>query len=87
MSLILSGMINIGQLVGVTITTIYLDKFGRRRLGIFGGIAMGIPHAILAGLVGTYNTSWASNPGPAWFAVALVYIYVIMFGLSYGPLG
>ncbi|KAF2159837.1 hypothetical protein M409DRAFT_70735 [Zasmidium cellare ATCC 36951] len=87
MSLILSGMINICQLVGACVPTIYLDQMGRRRLAIAGGIMMGIPHAILAGLVGSFNTSWQSHPGPAWFAVALVYIYVLMYGLTYGPLG
>ena len=58
MSLILSGMINICQLVGACVTTIYLDQMGRRRLAIAGGIMMGIPHAVLAGLVGTFNSSW-----------------------------
>lgn len=87
MAIILSGMINICQLVGSTFTTIFLDQMGRRKLAIGGGIAMGIPHAILAGLVATYNSSWASNAGPAWFSVALVYIYVILYAVSYGPLG
>lgn len=87
MALILSGIINIDQLVGASITTVYLDKIGRRKLAIGGGIGMGIPHAILAGLVGAYSTSWPAHPGPAWFGVALVYIYVLMYGLSYGPLG
>lgn len=64
-----------------------LDKLGRRKLAIGGGIAMGIPHAILAGLVATYNTSWTENAGVAWFAVALVYIYVLMYSVTYGPLG
>jgi MFS family permease len=80
-------MINVAQLVGATITAIYLDSLGRRKLAIWGGVAMGIPHAILAGLVATYSTTWAQNPAPAWFSVALVYVYVLMFGLTYGPLG
>ena len=79
MSLILAGMINIDQLVGAIPTILFLDKIGRRKLAIGGGIAMGIPHAILAGLVGKFNDSWTENPGPAWFAVALVYIYVLCY--------
>ncbi|THY82761.1 hexose carrier protein [Aureobasidium pullulans] len=86
-SLILSGMINVCQLVGACIIITYLDKIGRRKLAIFGGIAMGIPHAILAGLVAKYNSTWESHPGPAWFGVALVYFYVLMYSVSYGPLG
>lgn len=87
MSLILSGMINICQLVGACVVITILDKLGRRKLAIGGGIAMGVPHAILAGLVATYNTSWTENAGVAWFAVALVYIYVLMYSVTYGPLG
>ena len=87
MALILAGMINIDQLVGAIITIIYLDKIGRRKLAIWGGIAMAIPHTILAGLVGTYNDSWPSHSGVAWFAVAFIYIYVLNFAITYGPLG
>ena len=87
MSLILSGMINICQLIGGTVTTIYFDKLGRRKLCIAGGIMMGIPHAILAVLMGLYSTSCSSHPGPAWFSVALVYIYVLLYAFTYGPLG
>lgn len=80
-------MINICQLVGACIIITCLDKVGRRKLAIYGGIAMGIPHAILAGLVATFNSSWQDHPGPAWFGVALIYFYVLMYSLSYGPLG
>lgn len=48
---------------------------------------MGIPHAILAGLVARFNSSWQDHSGPAWFGVALIYFYVLMYSLSYGPLG
>lgn len=80
-------MINICQLAGACVIILVLDQVGRRKLAIAGGIAMAIPHAILAGLVGAFNTSWQSHPGPAWFGVALIYLYVLMYSLSYGPLG
>lgn len=80
-------MINVCQLIGAFVVISCLDKIGRRKSAIGGGIAMGIPHAILAGLVASYNDSWAEHAGVAWFAVALVYIYVLMYSLSYGPLG
>jgi MFS family permease len=86
-ALILSGMINICQLVGACVVIMVLDKVGRRKLAIAGGISMAIPHAILAILVGLYNSSWQSHVGAAWFSVALVYIYVLTYALSYGPLG
>ncbi|KAM0550290.1 hypothetical protein ACHAPJ_008960 [Fusarium lateritium] len=86
MSLILSGMVNICQFVAGIPTFLFLDKIGRRKLSIFGGIAMGIPHMIMAGIVSKYNGKWVENPGMGWFGVALIYIYVLAYASSYGPL-
>lgn len=106
MSLILSGMINIGQLVGVVPAMMYIDKLGRRGLAIWGAIGMGTAHAIMAGIYGAFGTSWPDHPDAAWACVAFVCkstpdaviflllltmlsridVYVIIFGLTYGPL-
>ncbi|KAF4949922.1 hypothetical protein FSARC_13343 [Fusarium sarcochroum] len=86
MSLILSGMVNICQFIAGIPTFLFLDKVGRRKLAIFGGIAMGIPHMIMAGVVSKYNGKWVENPGMGWFGVALIYIYVLAYASSYGPL-
>lgn len=102
MSLILSGMVNICQLVAGIPVFLYLDKMGRRKLAIFGGIAMGIPHMIMAGIVSKYNDKWVDHPEIGWFGVALICespnttvstltdryldIYVLAYAASYGPL-
>ncbi|KAI8722753.1 MFS domain-containing protein [Fusarium sp. LHS14.1] len=86
MALILSGMVNICQLVAGIPTFLYLDKVGRRKLAIYGGIAMAIPHLIMAGVVGKFNGKWDSNQGMGWFGVALIYTYVLCYACSYGPL-
>lgn len=72
MSLILSGMVNVCQFVAGIPTFLFLDKMGRRKLAIFGGIAMGIPHIIMAGIVSKYNGKWENDPGIGWFGVALL---------------
>jgi len=72
LSLILSGMVNICQLVANLPTFIYLDRLGRRQLAIWGAVAMGIPLAIQAGIVAKYNASWSQHKGVAWFGVALI---------------
>ncbi|KAJ5389731.1 uncharacterized protein N7496_000799 [Penicillium cataractarum] len=86
MSLILSGMVNICQLVGNIPILLYMDKIGRRRIGIYGALGMAIPHLIMAGVVSKFSSSWESHPAVGWFGVALVYIYVLAYALSYGPL-
>ncbi|RSL45005.1 hypothetical protein CEP54_014455 [Fusarium duplospermum] len=55
-------------------------------LTIFGGIAMGIPHMIMASVMNKYNNKWADHSGMGWFGVALIYIYVLAYASSYGPL-
>ncbi|RFU34881.1 hypothetical protein B7463_g1468, partial [Scytalidium lignicola] len=86
-SRILTGMINIFQLIGVTITLLNMDRMGRRRLSIWGAVMMGVPHFIMAGLVGKYNATWSSHKGVGWFGVAVFYFYMFSYGLTYGPVG
>lgn len=71
-SLILSGMINIGQMIGVVPAMIFMDNIGRRNLAIWGAIAMAIPHTIMAGISGKYGNDWTAHTGVGWFGVALV---------------
>lgn len=33
---------------------------------------MGIPHVIMAGIVGKFSGKWESNAGVGWFGVALI---------------
>lgn len=75
MTLILSGMVNICQLVAGIPTFLFLDQVGRRKLAIFGGFAMGIPHLIMAGIVGRFSSSWTTHQGMGWFGVALICMY------------
>ncbi|KAF5611414.1 GNA-3 g alpha subunit GNA-3 [Fusarium subglutinans] len=86
MALILSGMVNICQLAAGIPTCLYLDKMGRRKLAILGGAAMAVPHLIMSGVVGKFDGRWEANPGMGWFGVALIYIYVLCYACSYGPL-
>ncbi|KXL46777.1 MAG: hypothetical protein FE78DRAFT_165451 [Acidomyces sp. 'richmondensis'] len=86
MSIILAGMINIGQFVGVAPAMIFMDNIGRRRMAIWGAIGMMIAHTIMAGVYGSFGNNWPAHPAGGWACVAFVYIYVVVFGLSYGPL-
>jgi MFS family permease len=72
MSLVLSGMVNICQLVAGIPIFLYLDRIGRRKLGVVGGIAMGIPHVIMAGVVGKFSSDWEAHRAMGWLGVALI---------------
>ncbi|KAK6835213.1 hypothetical protein RU639_002326 [Aspergillus parasiticus] len=85
-SLILSGMVNICQLVGGIPILMYLDRVGRRKMAIIGGVIMAIPHLIMAGLMNRYSNDWPSHKAIGWFCVALIYAYALAYAVSYGPL-
>ncbi|EON98501.1 putative mfs monosaccharide protein [Phaeoacremonium minimum UCRPA7] len=75
-----------GQLIGVVPAMIFMDNIGRRNLAIWGAVGMGIAHVIMAALYGSFGNSWPDHVSAGWACVTFVYIYVIVFGLTYGPL-
>lgn len=87
MSLILSGVFNMLQLVTVVLCFAIIDKVGRRPLAIFGGFASGTAYVIIAVLSGLYEKDWAASPAAGWACVAMAFIFILIFGLTYSPLG
>ncbi|KAE8387987.1 hypothetical protein BDV23DRAFT_195492 [Aspergillus alliaceus] len=87
MSLILSGVFNILQLVTVIICFLIIDKTGRRPLAIFGGLATGIAYTIIAIPSGLYANDWTAHPDSGWAFVAMAFLFILIFGLTYSPLG
>ncbi|THX35936.1 hexose carrier protein, partial [Aureobasidium pullulans] len=87
MALILSGIFNVLQLVAVAICFFIIDKVGRRPLAIFGGFAACIPYGIIAILSGLYDDSWITHKAEGWAAVAMAFLFIMIYGVSYSPLG
>lgn len=65
-------MVNICQLVAGIPILFCLDRVGRRPLAIIGGLAMAVPHIVVAGLMGRFSASWSSHPAAGWSCVALI---------------
>ncbi|KAI9036116.1 uncharacterized protein KD926_002257 [Aspergillus affinis] len=78
MSLILSGMVNVCQLIGGIPIAVFLDRVGRRRLAVLGGVIMAILHLVMAELMGKFGGDWPSHQA--------VDLYVLSYSMSYGPL-
>ncbi|KAL1993482.1 hypothetical protein VTN49DRAFT_3431 [Thermomyces lanuginosus] len=83
--LVLSGVLNVTQLVGVTSSIWTMDKFGRRPLLLIGSVAMSISHIIIAVLVGLYDDNWPAHRPQGWTSVAFLFLYMLAFGASWGP--
>ncbi|KAI7499854.1 hexose carrier protein [Hortaea werneckii] len=87
MALILSGVFNCLQLVGVLIAFLLIDRVGRRPLAIFGSMGMTTCYVIIAGLLGIYAGNWSNNTSAGWACVAMAFLFIIIYGASYSPLG
>ncbi|KAI8246326.1 hypothetical protein K4K55_010346 [Colletotrichum sp. SAR 10_96] len=87
MSLILSGIFNALQIVGVFIAFVLIDRIGRRPLAIYGAIGNMICFVVIAALVGTFDSRWGENTSAGWACVAMAFLFIIIFGASYSSLG
>lgn len=87
MSLILSGVFNILQLIAVAVCFVVIDKVGRRLLAIIGGFGTAACYAVIAVLAGLYSKDWGASPAAGWACVAMAFAFILVYGVSYSPLG
>lgn len=85
MQLLLSGIINCTQLVGVVTSLWTMDRFGRRPLLLIGAGLMFVCHLIIAVLVGKFGDRWSDYAAEGWVAVAFLFFYMFSFGATWGP--
>ena len=64
---------------------LYVDRLGRKPVLALGAIGMAICHFIIAGIFATYQNDFPAHQGAAWAAIAMVWLFVIHFGWSWGP--
>ncbi|KAM0466470.1 hypothetical protein ACHAP7_012211 [Fusarium lateritium] len=85
MQLIMSGVLNILQLVGVFSSLWTLDRFGRRTILLAGSVLAVIPLVIIAIMVGLFSDSWATHRAEGWTSVTFLLFYMLIFGGSWAP--
>ncbi|KAI8407701.1 hypothetical protein FOFC_13142 [Fusarium oxysporum] len=85
MQLIMSGVLNVTQLIGVLSSLWTMDRFGRRGILLWGSFLMFVPHLIIAVLVGRFSDDWPSHTAEGWTSVAFLLFYMLAFGASWGP--
>lgn len=83
----MSGVVNLAQLVGVLISFFVIDRLGRRPLLLFGSVGMTATLIIVAILTAKYNGNWAEHRAAGWAGIAMLVLYMIFFGVSWGPIG
>ncbi|KAF7556205.1 hypothetical protein G7Z17_g1607 [Cylindrodendrum hubeiense] len=85
MQLIMSGVLNIVQLLGVVTSLGTPDRFGRKSTLLFGSVFTFIPLLIISVTVGLFSKTWETHTAEGWASVALLLFYIFVFGASWAP--
>lgn len=84
-SLLATGVVGIAMFLATIPSVLYVDKLGRKPVLTIGAIGMATCHIIIAIIVAKDQSSWGSHKSAGWAAVAMVWLFVIHFGYSWGP--
>ncbi|EIT80967.1 putative transporter [Aspergillus oryzae 100-8] len=84
-SLLATGVAGIFEFVFTIPAVLWVDNIGRKKILIAGGIGMAVCHFIVAGIIGSYQHTFAEHKAPGWVAVVFVWIFIINFAYSWGP--
>ncbi|KAF5873671.1 putative quinate permease protein [Botrytis fragariae] len=84
-SLLATGVVGIVMFIATIPSVLYIDKLGRKPILTIGAIGMATCHIIIAVIVAKNRDSWEEHKAAGWAAVAMVWLFVIHFGYSWGP--
>ncbi|KAF9450915.1 general substrate transporter [Macrolepiota fuliginosa MF-IS2] len=84
-SLLATGVVGIVMFLATIPAVIWVDQLGRKPVLVSGAFLMGTCHILVAILSGLFQDSWAQHIAAGWAACALVWIFAIGFGYSWGP--
>jgi len=86
-SLLATGVVGIVMFCATIPSVLYIDRIGRKPILITGAIGMATCHIIIAILTAKNKDAWArgENSAAGWAAVAMVWLFVVHFGYSWGP--
>ncbi|KAI1324652.1 putative hexose transport-related protein [Xylariaceae sp. FL0255] len=84
-SLLATGVVGIVMFLFTIPAVLWIDRVGRKPVLTIGAIGMATCHIIIAIIVAKDSSRWDTEKAAGWAAVALVWLFVIHFGYSWGP--
>ncbi|KAJ5771173.1 uncharacterized protein N7511_003224 [Penicillium nucicola] len=84
-SLLATGVVGIVEFLFTIPAVLWVDQIGRKKILIAGAIGMASCHFIVAGIIGSYQNSFDEHKAAGWVAIVFVWIFVINFAYSWGP--
>ncbi|ROW14260.1 hypothetical protein VPNG_04307 [Cytospora leucostoma] len=84
-SLLATGVVGIVMFVATIPAVLYVDRVGRKPVLTVGAIGMATCHMIIAIIIAKNRDRWDTQAAAGWAAVAMVWLFVVHFGYSWGP--
>ncbi|KAK7986987.1 hypothetical protein PG988_001975 [Apiospora saccharicola] len=84
-SLLATGVVGIAMFLATIPAVLYVDRLGRKPVLTIGALGMASCHYIIAILVAKNAGRWQDQQAAGWAACAMVWLFVIHFGYSWGP--
>jgi len=84
-SLLATGVVGIVMFLATIPSVLWIDKLGRKPVLTVGAIGMATCHIIIAIIVARDQDDWPGHKAAGWGAVAMVWLFVVHFGYSWGP--
>ncbi|KAI5789677.1 sugar transporter [Peziza echinospora] len=84
-SLLATGVVGVVMFIATIPAVLWIDSVGRKPVLIVGAIGMAFCHYTIAVLFAQNSHDWPSNIASGWAAVAMVWLFVVHFGYSWGP--
>ncbi|KAL8934645.1 MAG: hypothetical protein Q9216_005798 [Gyalolechia sp. 2 TL-2023] len=84
-SLLATGVVGVAMFLATIPAVLYIDKLGRKPVMLVGALGMGICHMTIAIIFAKNQYQWDTHKAAGWAAVAMVWLFVVHFGYSWGP--
>ncbi|KAJ2902814.1 hypothetical protein MKZ38_000095 [Zalerion maritima] len=84
-SLLATGVVGIVMFIATIPAVLYIDRVGRKPVLVIGAIGMATCHIIIAIIFAKNEDQWETHSAAGWAAIAMVWLFVIHFGYSWGP--
>ncbi|KXH50774.1 sugar transporter [Colletotrichum simmondsii] len=82
--LLATGVVGVINFFSTIPAIMFMDRWGRKKVLIIGGVSMGVSQLIVGTLNAVYKDSWASNKSAGWAAAFFVWAYIANFAFSIG---
>ena len=84
-SLLATGVVGVAMTLATIPTVLYIDRVGRRPFLLAGAVGMAFCHFTISVIFARNEHTWSQHKAAGWAAVAMVWLFVIFFGSSWGP--